>query len=145
MMFLIIAKDMLVFLLRWYEKFPEFKTRNLFLSGESYAGHYVPQLADVILKYNARRSNGFKFNLKGVAVSNKKFCFKKALSHLCFVGSAFDSSVLIRSEIRFWSLTGMFQPRMSSSGHTAWSLMNSASLSWTYAILKITPSQVHTT
>ncbi|VVB11507.1 unnamed protein product [Arabis nemorensis] len=64
------AKDMLVFMLRWFKKFPDFKTRQLFLSGESYAGHYVPQLADVILQYNARRSNGFKFNLKGIALGN---------------------------------------------------------------------------
>ncbi|CAH8392788.1 unnamed protein product [Eruca vesicaria subsp. sativa] len=64
------AKDMLVFLLRWLEKFPEFRTRNLFLAGESYAGHYIPQLADVILEYNSRRSNRFKFNLKGIAIGN---------------------------------------------------------------------------
>ncbi|KAJ0234746.1 hypothetical protein HA466_0271150 [Hirschfeldia incana] len=64
------AKDMLVFLLRWLEKFPEFRTRNLFLAGESYAGHYIPQLADVILEYNSRRSNRFKFKLKGIAIGN---------------------------------------------------------------------------
>ncbi|KAJ4881550.1 Serine carboxypeptidase-like 44 [Raphanus sativus] len=64
------AKDMLVFLFRWLEKFPEFRTRNLFLAGESYAGHYIPQLADVILEYNSRRSNRFKFKLKGIAIGN---------------------------------------------------------------------------
>ncbi|CAL9217745.1 unnamed protein product [Arabidopsis halleri] len=64
------AKDMLVFMSRWLEKFPQFKTRNLFLAGESYAGHYIPQLADVILEYNAQRSNRFKFNLKGIAIGN---------------------------------------------------------------------------
>lgn len=30
--------DMHVFLLKWYEKFPELKSRELFLTGESYAG-----------------------------------------------------------------------------------------------------------
>uniref|UniRef100_A0A7N2M0L7 Carboxypeptidase n=1 Tax=Quercus lobata TaxID=97700 RepID=A0A7N2M0L7_QUELO len=39
------AKDVLVFMLKWYEKFPDFKSRELFLIGESYAdqfdgGHY---------------------------------------------------------------------------------------------------------
>lgn len=29
---------MLTFLMGWYEKFPAFKTRELFLTGESYAG-----------------------------------------------------------------------------------------------------------
>lgn len=32
------ANDMLVFLLRWFDKFPELKSRELFLTGESYAG-----------------------------------------------------------------------------------------------------------
>ncbi|XP_020106442.1 serine carboxypeptidase-like 42 [Ananas comosus] len=63
------AKDMYVFLLRWYEKFPELKSRALFLTGESYAGHYIPQLADVLLTHN-EKSTGFKFNIKGVAIGN---------------------------------------------------------------------------
>ncbi|KAJ0086314.1 hypothetical protein Patl1_08141 [Pistacia atlantica] len=63
------AKDMRTFFLNWYKKFPEYKSRELFLTGESYAGHYIPQLADVLLDYNAR-STGFMFNIKGVAIGN---------------------------------------------------------------------------
>ncbi|GAY39852.1 hypothetical protein CUMW_047580 [Citrus unshiu] len=63
------ARDMHVFMMNWYEKFPEFKSRELFLTGESYAGHYIPQLADVLLDHNAH-SKGFKFNIKGVAIGN---------------------------------------------------------------------------
>ncbi|XVF39127.1 hypothetical protein PTKIN_Ptkin01aG0010600 [Pterospermum kingtungense] len=63
------AKDMQIFMMKWYEKFPEFKSRELFLTGESYAGHYIPQLADVLLDYNAN-STGFKFNIKGIAIGN---------------------------------------------------------------------------
>ncbi|EFH41812.1 hypothetical protein ARALYDRAFT_494807 [Arabidopsis lyrata subsp. lyrata] len=63
------ASDMLVFLLGWFDKFPEFKSRDFFLTGENYAGHYIPQLADAILSYNSR-SSGFKFNIKGIAIGN---------------------------------------------------------------------------
>lgn len=63
------AKDMHMFLLKWYEKFPDFKSRELFLTGESYAGHYIPQLAEVLLDHNAQ-STDFKFNIKGVAIGN---------------------------------------------------------------------------
>ncbi|KAL6311136.1 hypothetical protein AAG906_025685 [Vitis piasezkii] len=59
--------DMRVFMMKWLEKFPAFKSRALFLTGESYAGHYIPQLAVALLDYNSH-STGFKFNLKGVAV-----------------------------------------------------------------------------
>ncbi|XP_004290564.1 PREDICTED: serine carboxypeptidase-like 42 [Fragaria vesca subsp. vesca] len=63
------ARDMHTFLLKWYEKFPAYKSRALFLTGESYAGHYIPQLAVAILDHN-KHSTGFKFNLKGVAIGN---------------------------------------------------------------------------
>ncbi|KAI5393258.1 variant 2, Serine carboxypeptidase-like 42 [Lathyrus oleraceus] len=63
------ANDSLLFLLKWYEKFPTYKSRELYLTGESYAGHYIPQLANAILDYNAR-STGYKFKLKGVAIGN---------------------------------------------------------------------------
>ncbi|RZB69222.1 serine carboxypeptidase-like 42 isoform X1 [Glycine soja] len=63
------ANDMYLFMLKWYEKFPSYITRELFLTGESYAGHYIPQLTNVLLDHNAR-STGSKFNIKGVAIGN---------------------------------------------------------------------------
>jgi len=35
---LLTAKDMHMFFLKWNDKFPEFKSRELFLTGESYVG-----------------------------------------------------------------------------------------------------------
>lgn len=32
------AKDSLVFLEKWFERYPQFKGRELYLTGESYAG-----------------------------------------------------------------------------------------------------------
>lgn len=62
------AEDSYTFLLNWLERFPEYKTRDFFITGESYAGHYVPQLAQKILQYN-KMSNQTYVNLRGVAVS----------------------------------------------------------------------------
>eukprot|EP01018_Ginkgo_biloba_P039224 Gb_00876 [translate_table: standard] len=60
---------MLIFLLKWSNKFPEYAFRDLFLTGESYAGHYIPQLAHSLLNYN-KVAKKYKFNLKGIAIGN---------------------------------------------------------------------------
>ncbi|KAM6589665.1 hypothetical protein CsatA_012270 [Cannabis sativa] len=61
------AKDNLVFLRKWLLKFPEFSNRSLYITGESYAGHYVPQLAELMLQLNKKKKI---FNLKGIALGN---------------------------------------------------------------------------
>ncbi|WCJ41538.1 Serine carboxypeptidase 1 [Euphorbia peplus] len=63
------AKDAYVFLINWLERFPQYKSRDFFITGESYAGHYVPQLAYTILKNN-KKTNSSIINLKGIAIGN---------------------------------------------------------------------------
>ncbi|KAL3507232.1 hypothetical protein ACH5RR_032614 [Cinchona calisaya] len=63
------AKDSYTFLVNWLERFPEFKTRDFYITGESYAGHYVPQLAQLIL-HNNKITNQTVINLKGIAMGN---------------------------------------------------------------------------
>lgn len=55
-----------MFLRRWLGKFPQYKDRDLYIAGESYAGHYIPQLANLMVQFNKRAKI---FNLKGIAVS----------------------------------------------------------------------------
>ncbi|KAI4338735.1 hypothetical protein MLD38_023756 [Melastoma candidum] len=63
------AMDNYVFLLNWLERFPEYKDRDFYISGESYAGHYVPQLAHLIVHYNKKAGKTI-INLKGVIMGN---------------------------------------------------------------------------
>ncbi|KAG8077127.1 hypothetical protein GUJ93_ZPchr0006g45252 [Zizania palustris] len=66
------AKDSLAFLTKWIERFPQYKGREFYLTGESYAGHYVPQLAQAIKRHN--EATGDKLiNLKGYMVGNALF------------------------------------------------------------------------
>jgi carboxypeptidase C (cathepsin A) len=58
------AIDNLKALQNFFEKFPEFKENEFYISGESYAGVYVPWLAKTILQ------NKSDINLKGVLVGN---------------------------------------------------------------------------
>ncbi|KAK9040122.1 hypothetical protein V6N11_015299 [Hibiscus sabdariffa] len=61
------ARDNLLFLRNWYKKFPDYRHRDLYITGESYAGHYIPQLAQLMVEFNKKRN---LFNLKGIALGN---------------------------------------------------------------------------
>ncbi|KAE8693983.1 Serine carboxypeptidase-like 45 [Hibiscus syriacus] len=61
------ARDNLVFLQNWYKKFPNYRHRALYITGESYAGHYIPQLAKLMVEFNKKQN---LFNLKGIALGN---------------------------------------------------------------------------
>ncbi|KAK3036165.1 hypothetical protein RJ639_029902 [Escallonia herrerae] len=63
------ASDAFTFLVNWLERFPQYKTRDFYITGESYAGHYVPQLAYTIL-LNNKVTNQTVINLKGIAVGS---------------------------------------------------------------------------
>lgn len=66
------ASDNLVALLNIFKlKFPEFMDRDIYLTGESYAGIYIPTLAREIINYNANAKEGdFQPKLKGVLIGN---------------------------------------------------------------------------
>ncbi|TYH62786.1 hypothetical protein ES332_D07G143700v1 [Gossypium tomentosum] len=58
-------KILLSFMQKWYEKYPVFKSKDLYLAGSSFAGHFVPNLANALLDNN-KESKQSKFNLKGL-------------------------------------------------------------------------------
>jgi carboxypeptidase D len=58
------AQQFLIFLNHFYKVFPELQTVDTFLTGESFAGQYIPYYADAMI--NAK----FPVPLKGVAIGN---------------------------------------------------------------------------
>ena len=58
--------------------YPEFRQNDFYVSGESYGGHYVPQLSNLILEYNKKvnlksseaEPSKEKINMKGFLVGN---------------------------------------------------------------------------
>ncbi|XP_042485175.1 serine carboxypeptidase II-2 [Macadamia integrifolia] len=63
------AEDSLVFLLKWFDQFPQYIGREFYITGESYGGHYVPQLAQAIVRYQLATKTD-RINLKGYMVGN---------------------------------------------------------------------------
>ncbi|XP_062229925.1 serine carboxypeptidase-like 34 [Phragmites australis] len=67
------AHDAHAFLVNWFKRFPQFKGHDFYVAGESYAGHYVPQLAEKILEENDKLKPAHKrdrINLKGIMIGN---------------------------------------------------------------------------
>ncbi|KJE96178.1 hypothetical protein CAOG_08988 [Capsaspora owczarzaki ATCC 30864] len=63
------AQDWLAFLLIFLAKYPQFANRPFHIAGESYGGHYIPQLAKAILDSNAAGINP-KINLVSYMAGN---------------------------------------------------------------------------
>ncbi|XP_047313041.1 serine carboxypeptidase-like 31 [Impatiens glandulifera] len=62
------ANDTYVFLHNWFLKFPSYRKRTFYMAGESYAGKYIPELADLILNKNTNSS--LFIDLKGILLGN---------------------------------------------------------------------------
>ncbi|PPS17217.1 hypothetical protein GOBAR_AA03365 [Gossypium barbadense] len=62
-------KILLTFMQKWYEKYPVFKSKDLYLARSSFAGHFAPNLANALLDDN-KQSKQSKFNLKGLILGN---------------------------------------------------------------------------
>jgi carboxypeptidase C (cathepsin A) len=63
------ATDVYNFLVSFFQKYPQFAQNPFYVSGESYAGHYVPVSTNTIFEGNKQGVNP-KINLKGFLVGN---------------------------------------------------------------------------
>jgi len=61
-----VAEDMATFFRGFLEQNPQFEGRDLYITGESYAGHYVPAISDYLLN----NGTDINLNLKGIAIGN---------------------------------------------------------------------------
>ncbi len=62
------AQDNLQTIIEFIERFPQYASNPLYISSESYGGHYMPTLASAIVNYN--KANNYEINFKGFAVGN---------------------------------------------------------------------------
>ncbi|KAL3520692.1 hypothetical protein ACH5RR_018841 [Cinchona calisaya] len=63
------ANDAYKFLKRWFERFPQYKNRPFYIAGESYAGHYIPELSQIIIQHNKGIKNPIT-NFRGILLGN---------------------------------------------------------------------------
>ncbi|XP_047043260.1 serine carboxypeptidase 2-like [Lolium rigidum] len=63
------AHDSYIFLVKWFEKFPHYRHHDFYIAGESYAGHYVPELSQLVHQRNKGVDKPI-INCKGFMVGN---------------------------------------------------------------------------
>lgn len=63
-----VGRDVLNALVQFFQLFPELQDNNFFVTGESYAGKYVPAVSHAIKYYNIKAKT--KINLRGLAIGN---------------------------------------------------------------------------
>ncbi|KAK2731947.1 Cell death protease [Myotisia sp. PD_48] len=67
------AEQFVIFLEKWFALFPHFEGDDIYLAGESYAGQYIPYIAQYILRHNNKNSmkqNKRAWNLRGLLIGN---------------------------------------------------------------------------
>jgi carboxypeptidase C (cathepsin A) len=55
------------FMIKFLEKFPDLQGKDLYITGESYAGHYIPAIAH---NFVFKHAKDLKVNFKGIAIGN---------------------------------------------------------------------------
>lgn len=68
-----IGQDLYAALAQFFELFPDLRTNDFFVTGESYAGKYVPSCAFEIHQQNKDAAAGKKINLQGIAIGDGAF------------------------------------------------------------------------
>lgn len=64
-----VSNDLYNFLQAFFKNHPQLATNDFYITGESYAGHYIPALASRINQGN-KAKQGIQINLKGFAIGN---------------------------------------------------------------------------
>ena len=64
-----VAEDMLQFLTEFAEAHPELADNDFYITGESYAGHYVPAVSYRVFR-EQQKGGGPSFSLRGLAIGN---------------------------------------------------------------------------
>lgn len=96
------AEENLQFLINWFKECPQYRDSDLYLSGESYAGHFVPQLAALIVNYNKRFSGSRPIRLKAIALGNPLLDLEISVNNAEYLwshGVIYDEMLMLRKTV----------------------------------------------
>ncbi|KXZ41207.1 hypothetical protein GPECTOR_651g768 [Gonium pectorale] len=98
-----VAADMLDFLYAFYEAHPEMLQNDFYVTGESYAGHYVPAVSSAIYRANELGQGPLTIPLAGLAIGNG--LTNPAVQMPAYADYALENSLIskgLHDSIQFW-------------------------------------------
>ncbi|KAK7312599.1 hypothetical protein VNO77_36571 [Canavalia gladiata] len=90
-----VSNDLYDFLQEFFKAHPNFVKNDFYITGESYAGHYIPALASRINQGN-KKAQGIKINLKGFAIGNG--LTNSGVQYQAYPDFALDNKLISKSD-----------------------------------------------
>ncbi|KAE8732679.1 Serine carboxypeptidase 3 [Hibiscus syriacus] len=90
-----VSNDLYDFLQEFFKKHPEYVENDFYITGESYAGHYIPAFAVRVHQGN-KANEGIHVNLKGFAIGNG--LTNPEIQYQAYPDYALNTSIITRSD-----------------------------------------------
>nr|GMD24098.1 serine carboxypeptidase-like [Ipomoea batatas] len=90
-----VSNDLYAFLQEFFKAHPEYAKNDFFITGESYAGHYIPALGSRVNQGN-KKKEGIPINLKGLAIGNG--LTNPELQYPAYPDFALDNKLISKSD-----------------------------------------------
>ncbi|XVF75602.1 hypothetical protein PTKIN_Ptkin13bG0199800 [Pterospermum kingtungense] len=90
-----VSNDLYDFLQAFFAKHPEFANNDFYITGESYAGHYIPAFSARVHQGN-KAKDGIHINLKGFAIGNG--LTDPAIQYKAYTDYALDMGIIKQTE-----------------------------------------------
>ncbi|KAF5180327.1 Serine carboxypeptidase-like [Thalictrum thalictroides] len=90
-----VSNDLYDFLQAFFVEHPEFANNDFYITGESYAGHYIPAFASRVQRGN-KAKEGIHINLKGIAIGNG--LTNPAIQYKAYTDYALNMTIIDKSD-----------------------------------------------
>ncbi|XP_047149302.1 serine carboxypeptidase-like [Vigna umbellata] len=90
-----VSNDLYDFLQAFFAEHPEYAENDFFITGESYAGHYIPAFAARVHRGN-KVKEGIHINLKGFAIGNG--LTDPAIQYKAYTDYALDMGIILKTD-----------------------------------------------
>eukprot|EP01116_Phalansterium_solitarium_P022756 TRINITY_DN7633_c0_g1_i1.p1 TRINITY_DN7633_c0_g1~~TRINITY_DN7633_c0_g1_i1.p1 ORF type:complete len:455 (-),score=130.23 TRINITY_DN7633_c0_g1_i1:176-1486(-) len=97
-----VAQDLYTFLQNFFQQYPQYAHLDFYITGESYAGHYIPATSHRILVAN-QQHEGPPINLKGLAIGNG-WVYPK-LQYGAYATFAYEKGLIGQASKAAWNVT----------------------------------------